>query len=566
MTASANRPDPTQVMGWSRLYQTRADQVRSLVTGMAGSVSADNKTIRVVDGEHAGITETSHSRTIILPHINRGASDEEIANARRLGYIMAQSARQGRKVWQDESDAVTKNIASVLDGGRIRNNICEEYRGDRWLFGAEAYDIAEALAKKQPAEVLTTMLALSGVTSIDAESYGRMAELISQNPEVAELWDKADKAGLVSAAMDIRDDHDSLELAKKLKQFMIDNDIAPESAATGNKGDGESDGGDESKQDGGGGAGATENPEDFLRSHLLSPEQPFADKWDGGTKGAVQELEYQFKDFTVEPAARTCERTIRAIKSKVTSGDKLASELRTLLQVRSQSHYIKNQRRGKLARSQVWKITTPKVGNGDWNTQVFRKKVVADCLDTAVYLMVDCSGSMNGDKYITACAGAALMAECLDTLNINYEVAGFTTTYPGRGEYAYIPIFKRFGNRNVPSNMYAGFGEISSQLHNNPDGPAVMFAKTRLLEQRNKRKLLIVLSDGQPATSTLNDDEALLQAIASTREAGVELYAIGIKSDAPTQYYGLADSVVVKDTSNAQLESTILDVLSRKLI
>lgn len=553
----------TIATGWSRLYQTRAEQLRSLVVGMAGTVAHDGKRIVVKNGEKAGITESHSERVITMPQLGASPTDEQLAHARRLGYLMAQSAKQGKKVWQDEPDDVTKNIASVLDGGRLRNNICEEYRGDRWLYGAEACDIAEQLANKKPAEVLTTMLALSGVTSIDADAYGAMAELVSQNQEVADLWDKADKAGLVHQAMSIRDDQDSLDLAKKLKQFMVDNDVDMESEGKGSNGDGSGDSDGEANAKGGAGAGEGE----FLSDHMLSPEQPFANKWEGATNGTNFEMPYKFIDHTQgTEEIRYSHSTVSHIKNKVTAGDKLAAELRTLLQVRSQSHYVKNQKKGKLARSQVWKTCVPQVGTGEWNTQVFRKKIVADCLDTAVFLLVDCSGSMSGDKFITACAGAALMAECLDTLNVNYEVAGFTTTHNGGKEYAVIPIFKKFGVPNVPSNMYNGFASAADALYNNPDGPAVMFARDRLLEQRNKRKLLIVLSDGQPASNSLDDNGSLKNAIEKTREAGVELYAIGIRSDAPRHYYGEADSIVINDTSNAKLETTILDVLSRKLI
>lgn len=557
---------PPKRWSWSDLYQTKGTQIKSLVTGMAGTVAQDGKRITVRtsrDGKPC-ITENLHERIINMPDLPLGASDTEVSIARRTGYIMAQSAKEGIKSWQLEEDSVTKNIASLLDGGRIRNNICDQYRGDRWLFGAEASDIAEQLASRKPDEILTTMLALSGVTSVDMDSYSAMAEVAAHNPKVAELWDKADKAGLISEAMDIQTDDDSWALARKVKQFLEEED-AQESFGEG-QGDSSGDSGEGNGDDGEGAGDAGNKPGDGETQpfdHLLRTEMPFIENHDPEAGRTAFEMEAQFKDY-VALGRQGHHVTGNSIIKAAGNSEGLANQLRTVLQVRSQAHYVKNQRRGKLARSQVYKVCVPQVGNGDWNTQVFRKKVVADCLDTAVYLLVDCSGSMSGSKYIAACAGAKLMAECLDTLNMNYEVLGFSTERgSGYKEHAVFAIFKQFGVPNNPNVMLHGMDDMGHNLNNNPDGPAVRFAVDRLMQQRNKRKLLIVLSDGSPATSELDDCGALKDAVEYGYSCGVEMYGIGIKSDAVRAYY--KEHVVLRNPEGGNLEATILDVLSNKL-
>lgn len=560
---------------WGNFYQTRGNQVLSLVKGMVGSTSNDGKRIVVRQGSKTCITDNGSTRTLEIKSPDVHASDDSAAQDRRVAYVAALNAKEGVKCYDVESDDVTRNIASVLDGGRMRMDIIDDYPGDKHLFGTEACDIATFMkeSKLNPSQKLTNMLALAGVSSVDLDSFSKMAEVMSNDPEVADLWDKADKKGLVRDAMNMVTPEDAHKLARALKKFiederpedqegMGDGEGGGDATAEGEEGDG-----DETEASGRGGGKPTTSNE----WKLTEGNEPFYTDTLPPRIGPV-EMPVEFNDYVNDSmfdgsVPSNAGGWGNQVSKIVNQSKHLADDLRTLLQVRSQSHYVKNQKRGKLARTSVWKIACPTVGSGQWNTQVFRKKVVNDCLDTAVTLLVDCSGSMSGEKFRVACAAAIVMSDALDVLGVPYEVIGFSTAHKGgAGEVALLSIFKQFSTPNVPSNMLNYMADAAGRLRNNPDGPAVRFAVNRLCGTRSKRRVMLTLSDGQPATGSMDDDASLRQAIEYANASGVEVYGIGIFSSAVTHYYGRANSQVIDDLSNNKLAEVLLDVLSNKLI
>lgn len=558
---------------WTDFYQTRGNSILSLVKGMVGAKSDDGKRIVVQAGGKTSVVDTGSTRTLTVKIPDHSATGEAYAQDRRRAYVAAVNAKEGVKSYDIESDDVTKNMATVLDGGRMRMDIIEDYPGDKYLFGTEAEDIALQMDQSDmnPSQKLTNMLALAGVTSTDIESFSRMAEVMNNDPEVADLWDKADKKGLVSDAMRMRTPEDAHNLARKLKQFVEeerpqDMEGMGDSDGSGN-GDEEGEAGDgESKKSGKGGAPG--GPDKWM---LTDGNEPFYTEppppKTGSTEMDVMYQDYVNKNFAEGGGIGTRSGYATSIMKYADSAKTLADDLRTLLQVRSQARYQKNQTKGKLSRTSVWKVAVPTVGSGKWNSQIFRKKQVNDCLDTAVTLLVDCSGSMAGQKYQVACAAAIVMSQALDVLGVPYEVVGFTTSYNGASyrEVAMLAIFKQFGVPNVPSTMLSAMDDMAGRLRNNPDGPAVQFATNRLCATRNKRRVMITLSDGYPATSVLDDYSALIKAVQEAREANVEVYAIGIFSDAVKTFYG-KDSVVINNLDNNRLAEVLLEVLSNKLI
>jgi cobalamin biosynthesis protein CobT len=50
---------------------------------------------------------------------------------------------------------------------------------------------------------------------------------------------------------------------------------------------------------------------------------------------------------------------------------------------------------------------------------LFRRKETTRLVDSAVYLLVDSSGSMSGHPFQNACAAAVMMAESLQGIGVN---------------------------------------------------------------------------------------------------------------------------------------------------
>ncbi len=203
-------------------------------------------------------------------------------------------------------------------------------------------------------------------------------------------------------------------------------------------------------------------------------------------------------------------------------------------------------------------------------------------VDTVVTLLVDNSGSMRGRPINTAATCTDILADALEQCGVKTEVLGFTTKAWKGGK-----SFQKWLTDGKPKNpgrindlrhiIYkpaekplrrcrANFGVMirESLLKENIDGEALLWARERLLRRPEKRKILIVISDGAPvddATDSQNKTGFLvkhLKKVITDIEADkrIELSAIGIGHDV-TRYY---EKSVKIDNSHA-LAKTLADRL-----
>ncbi|WP_334016544.1 cobaltochelatase CobT-related protein [Burkholderia gladioli] len=210
----------------------------------------------------------------------------------------------------------------------------------------------------------------------------------------------------------------------------------------------------------------------------------------------------------------------------------------------------------------------------------FRTRRVMSGRDTAVTLLIDRSGSMAGRKIELARLCAAALCDALMQLGFACEALGYSSVddpamrawrdrwlaqgHSPRGYNRFVErldleIYKRFDSDN-PS----GLARIDCS-HENPDGEALGWAAERLLGRRARRRILMVLSDGYPATG--DGDPALLRAdlrarIADLGARGVELIGVGILDDAVETFY--PTSTVVERLPD--LPAVAFETLGRALL
>ncbi len=253
----------------------------------------------------------------------------------------------------------------------------------------------------------------------------------------------------------------------------------------------------------------------------------------------------------------------------------LQKDLERAIAARYASTWSAGHRSGRLHSSALARLTT---FNDD---RAFRRKHVNNSKDVAVSLLVDCSGSMNGAKIRTAAYAAYGLSSVLDRMNINHEVLGFTTLKGmppecrteekrldvryARQRSLYIPVLKSFGERLATENKkrFAALPEVY-WLSENVDGESVQIAATRLMQRRESRKILIVLSDGQPACP---GDFAALQrhlkkVVKDVERQGVDVLGLGIMSEAPKHYY----SKYTLLNNLAELPTTVIGEIKRLLM
>lgn len=212
---------------------------------------------------------------------------------------------------------------------------------------------------------------------------------------------------------------------------------------------------------------------------------------------------------------------------------------------RKLSHVTPGRRSGKLRASALYRLAS-----GD--VRVFEKREPALVTHAAVSLLIDCSGSMAGAPMRLAAVSAYALSTVLARLGVPFEVAGFTTlkiaSAPldwerwSRFEPLYMPLFKRFEDRwDAPARerLASLLTFPVSRMRNNVDGECVERAAARLALRPEGRRILIVLSDGEPAAEGwLADQEAHLAAVtASLPRRGIDAIGLGIMSEAVERFY-----------------------------
>ncbi|GHF44062.1 cobaltochelatase subunit CobT [Seohaeicola zhoushanensis] len=200
--------------------------------------------------------------------------------------------------------------------------------------------------------------------------------------------------------------------------------------------------------------------------------------------------------------------------------------------------------------------------------------------DTIVTLLLDNSGSMRGRPISIAAICADVLARTLERCSVKVEILGFTTRawkggqsreawlndgrpqQPGRLNDLRHIIYKSADAPWRRTRPNLGLMMKEGLLKENIDGEALEWAHRRMINRREQRKILMVISDGAPVDdSTLSVNPAnylekhLRDVIAMVQKRKlVELLAIGIGHDV-TRYYDRAVTITdVEQLAGAMTE------------
>jgi cobaltochelatase CobT len=293
---------------------------------------------------------------------------------------------------------------------------------------------------------------------------------------------------------------------------------------------------------------------------------------------------YSTQEDTIEPLHipedEDCDEYIRALESEVAHlCGPMQKNLERIIAARSIATWLPARRSGRLHAASLARLASN-------DARVFRKKVEGKSRDVAVELVVDCSGSMEGCKITLASQAAYALATVLGRLNIAHEVIGFTSRYSDewndedtpfgqevsqhQWEYArycslYMPILKGY-NERMTANVRARFAYLpySGILSENVDGECVEIAARRLSQRRETRKIMLVLSDGEPAADGDNEmlDAHLKKVVKEIEASGITVVGMGIDTNAVKYFY--QKYLVIEDIDD--LPSEVLKELKTLLI
>ncbi len=257
---------------------------------------------------------------------------------------------------------------------------------------------------------------------------------------------------------------------------------------------------------------------------------------------------------------------------------KMANRLQRILQSKQKRSWDFNLEEGLLDTARLSRVIANPIFS-----QSYKQEKEINYEDTVISLLIDCSGSMRGRSISLAAVCVDIIGATLNRCSIKTELLGFTTkhwkggesrklwasqgspTNPGRLNDIRHIIFKAADENFKISKRNLGVMLREGLLKENIDGEALFWSQERLLRRPEKRKIMIVISDGAPVDdSSLSANNSgfldhhlklAIHEIESRKQ--IELLAIGIGHDV-TKYYDR--SITINRAED--LGETLLDQLT----
>ena len=252
-------------------------------------------------------------------------------------------------------------------------------------------------------------------------------------------------------------------------------------------------------------------------------------------------------------------------------------KLERVVTAMSRTHWENNKRNGRLdVRRNVSKIVNLK-------SNVFRNKVEEININTAITILIDMSGSMWSDGKDVMCQQITIaVAEALAPVGVPLEVLGHQSglwldaedeaihlnieeKHREYGRYDPITLWQFKDFEDSIGACRSSLGTIHARTNgSNADGDAIIMAAKRLYERPEEKKILFVLSDGQPAyiSATRCIHQYTRDAVEWCAFRGIDVMGLGILDDSVSQYY--PQYVTVADLD--QFGTTYIDQIVKLML
>lgn len=202
---------------------------------------------------------------------------------------------------------------------------------------------------------------------------------------------------------------------------------------------------------------------------------------------ATKKVNPSWSNFKLRYIYQNNDNILEAPKEYLKSAYRMREYFKKILEPQKKS-ISRNKRRGQIDRGSLWKYAV----NDD---KMFQRRNNPHNNDYAIYIMVDGSGSMGSGKFKEAFLATMLLEEVLCDL-VPLKIVMFNTN----GVNIDHNIVKNFSDNKKGSYSYS-FLTRNHSYGANADGLSIRFGTYELLKRKERDKMLIVLSDGQPSSS-----------------------------------------------------------------
>lgn len=297
------------------------------------------------------------------------------------------------------------------------------------------------------------------------------------------------------------------------------------------------------------------------KTHSKEVVNPRTSKGYGDYKPTPANKIKEYNFYTQKGNWKPIENTSNASKYIGLShrGESLTNQIRAKLQIMTRDRYEYGKKKGKLNGNSLYRVGLQNAHG--FNERLFKQKIVNKQLDMAVQILVDASGSMCGRKYDYASASAIILNKVLgNALQIPVEIIAFTDEPDNHKLF----IIKDFDGKVGDTHVANSFSSVSNYLWDNVDGESLVYGYTRINKRKEKRKLMIVLSDGAPCGGHHRGDinTYTRNVIKNIENSKTELIGVGLCYRGVGKYYK-RNAVI----DNAQdIELALLNLISNNIL
>jgi cobaltochelatase CobT len=241
-----------------------------------------------------------------------------------------------------------------------------------------------------------------------------------------------------------------------------------------------------------------------------------------------------YKDILSDPSGhRAAEDAAKDVRGAMAA---TAAQMRRALKAIARDRWKGGRLEGRLDAARL-------AGVAVGNFECHKRKVRGEDIDTAVSVLIDCSGSM-GNGQLDICQQLALILEqAFANTKIKHEIVGFTTADMADADPSFKTMIaahaKKAGSkvqgRAVGLYEFRKFGQshhsalctignmTKAPMGYTPTSDAILFTHDRLAQRQEQRHVMFVLTDGSP-----DNNAACKKAVQAVERCGVTVVGIGI--------------------------------------